>query len=422
LLLVGCRSFTASDPSDLDVAEKPNEIDAVPPLPTTVRILVGEHPYNGVVFDSQSGLVLTTEEVTTKKELQVFFPVLTDGKVLVDSKEWKTRTQSTKGHLVFADERRNLAVVQVDSVPEGMAEVKLAAASPEKGATVQLLGNSESATQIWSPVTTTIRDVRTRRVTADADSVPIQALMSELGIDGKRAHRVTGGAVVNASQELVGVIGQDALQKKLLNCIDVTEVRPVLAAAYRRFAGHAMIRGRHAGAIDYCNKALALLDKDAWTYNQRGAAYSMMEDFDKAIADYTRALELDKTLALAYRNRGSAYLSKGQHKEAVADCTAAIDLQPRFILAYHTRGQAYTKLNMKKEADTDARWVAELTKTDWRVTEVSANRDSRLPSLPNIYTQPVQPSMPIGRPALPIDRPDWWRPNIDLPPRTWRLR
>jgi len=67
-------------------------------------------------------------------------------------------------------------------------------------------------------------------------------------------------------------------------------------------------------------------------YLHRGDAYFEKEEYDKAGADYTRAIELEPNLAVAYYNRGVAYLRKDKYDEAIADLTKAIELDPRIAM------------------------------------------------------------------------------------------
>lgn len=45
----------------------------------------------------------------------------------------------------------------------------------------------------------------------------------------------------------------------------------------------------------------------AVAHNFRGIAYGVREDFDRAIAEYNRAIELDPDFALPYANRAYNY-------------------------------------------------------------------------------------------------------------------
>ena len=58
-------------------------------------------------------------------------------------------------------------------------------------------------------------------------------------------------------------------------------------------------------------------------YNNRGFAYANLKQTEKAIGDYTKAIQLDPKLPLAYTNRGTAYKELGKEKEAEADFAKA---------------------------------------------------------------------------------------------------
>ena len=51
----------------------------------------------------------------------------------------------------------------------------------------------------------------------------------------------------------------------------------------------------------------------------RGYAYSELGQWDKAIADYSRALEIDPDYATVYFSRGFAYRNINQWDRAIAD-------------------------------------------------------------------------------------------------------
>src|SRR6478752_3781525 len=63
-------------------------------------------------------------------------------------------------------------------------------------------------------------------------------------------------------------------------------------------------------------------------YSNRGAAYYLKGELDRAIADCTGAIRLDPTSADAYFNRAGAYSRQGDPGRAIADSTEAIRLAP----------------------------------------------------------------------------------------------
>jgi tetratricopeptide (TPR) repeat protein len=81
--------------------------------------------------------------------------------------------------------------------------------------------------------------------------------------------------------------------------------------------------------------------EEAETAYQRGREHHDRRDYDRAIADYTHAIQLDPQLAAAYSNRGQAHLKKGSYDQAIADCNRAIQLDPQLAVAYNSRADAY---------------------------------------------------------------------------------
>ena len=69
-------------------------------------------------------------------------------------------------------------------------------------------------------------------------------------------------------------------------------------------------------AIGEYDKAIELKPDYAQAYGVRGIAYSEKGDLDAAIKDYRKAIEMNPGDANAYGNLGNAYKAKGMLKEA----------------------------------------------------------------------------------------------------------
>lgn len=60
-------------------------------------------------------------------------------------------------------------------------------------------------------------------------------------------------------------------------------------------------------------------DKDSQAYTNRGITYDKLNQHERAIQDYNKAIKLNPDLAEAYVNRGSSYSEIGRYEEATRD-------------------------------------------------------------------------------------------------------
>lgn len=64
-------------------------------------------------------------------------------------------------------------------------------------------------------------------------------------------------------------------------------------------------------------------------------------DCDTAIADYTRAIEINLKFAEAYNNRAYTYMVQHDYAAALPDLDKAVELRPNYINALMNRGDIY---------------------------------------------------------------------------------
>ena len=111
--------------------------------------------------------------------------------------------------------------------------------------------------------------------------------------------------------------------------------------------------GEFDKAIAEFSRAVLLDPQNSLAYEGRGNAHVNKGEFDKAIADYTHALKIEPALALVYVNRGLAYAKKKDSDKAIADYTSAVSLDPKLPLAYLNRGSAYARRGDYQQAIVD---------------------------------------------------------------------
>ena len=78
--------------------------------------------------------------------------------------------------------------------------------------------------------------------------------------------------------------------------------------------------------IKGCSEIIQRAPNDASAYHNRAVVYELSGDIDRAIADYTKTIEIRPDNPAAYENRGRAYASKGDYTHAIADATKASEL------------------------------------------------------------------------------------------------
>jgi tetratricopeptide (TPR) repeat protein len=106
---------------------------------------------------------------------------------------------------------------------------------------------------------------------------------------------------------------------------------------------------------DYCTNAIRsreLTHSDlAATYSNRGIISARKGDFEQALADHNKALELKPGLSQAHINRGNTYYHLGQFEAAIRDYKTALDKgdTPAY-LPYYNYGLALIKLKRTQEA------------------------------------------------------------------------
>src|SRR5260370_14565544 len=134
---------------------------------------------------------------------------------------------------------------------------------------------------------------------------------------------------------------------------------------YARLGRISLEMGDGEQAVGYFEHALKLSDAvapnsvDASVLGGRGEAYRQQGRFEEAVADLTRAIELDPHYAWAFGSRGEAHRQQGSFKAAVADFTRAIELDPKYCWAMAHRGEAYRQQGRFVEAVADVRQANE---------------------------------------------------------------
>jgi tetratricopeptide (TPR) repeat protein len=106
-------------------------------------------------------------------------------------------------------------------------------------------------------------------------------------------------------------------------------------------------------AIPYYTKMIASQPGHAESYWKRAYAYHQRGQYDLAVGDYTRAMELDATLQYLRINRAQSFICLGQFNSAFLDCDQLIaqSKEPSTCSwAYITRASAQQALGNQSDA------------------------------------------------------------------------
>ena len=102
-----------------------------------------------------------------------------------------------------------------------------------------------------------------------------------------------------------------------------------------------------------------------WIYcNLRGVLKHTMQDYDGAIADYTKAIELDTTNPTYFDNRALSKTEKDDYAGAVEDYSTSIELYPSDFETYYQRGLVKLLMNNNYDSCLDLKRAEELGSPD----------------------------------------------------------
>ena len=107
-------------------------------------------------------------------------------------------------------------------------------------------------------------------------------------------------------------------------------------------------------ALEYYDNALRI---EPGNENVKYARAKLLQDvgkIDDAITEYNRILTSNKSCDNCYYNLGAIYLEiKKDNQKALENFTKAIEVNPNYLEAYFARGYTYTKLKDKESAKAD---------------------------------------------------------------------
>jgi serine/threonine protein kinase len=143
--------------------------------------------------------------------------------------------------------------------------------------------------------------------------------------------------------------------RKPLGESHTTEELPA-AEVFFKYGSECYKKKDYDGAIQNYSKAIELNPRYAEAYSDRGNSYYMKDDYDQAFTDYNKAIELNPQLAHAYLNRGDIYYGEKEYDQALLDYNRAIQVNPQYAAAYYKRGEFYFNAYLKNVVEDDGNY------------------------------------------------------------------
>jgi tetratricopeptide (TPR) repeat protein len=133
-------------------------------------------------------------------------------------------------------------------------------------------------------------------------------------------------------------------------------------------AATALVRGETGQAVAGYTEALQDTslpnDRRASILNDRGVAYTRLNQAKLAIDDFNKAAQLFPEYAAVYNNRGNLLLALNLPKEAIKDFDRALVLAPGYASAYNNRANAQMRLGQPADAIRDYSKAIQLLPTN----------------------------------------------------------
>lgn len=188
------------------------------------------------VVDHQRRLAITSAHLIKKsEEVLVYFPESQKGRIMAEASHYLHKVSSIRGLVVAVDRPRDLALVKLDSLPDSVKELPLAAESCAPGDDVHSVGNSglskTNPKTLWRYTRGSVRQLYQRKVKTDDGERDMVVVETQSPVNKGDS----GGALLNDRGEVVGVVAAYESDERLVSQnVDVCEVRNFLKNALPR--------------------------------------------------------------------------------------------------------------------------------------------------------------------------------------------
>lgn len=345
------RAPAPMSPPPPEAAGRP-AADAVLRASVWVRPRSTEGRAAGVLIDRDRRLVLTSAAAVGPEEVIDVVAPKWDGRLVSEAAAYqdllglRLSGHCVQGTVLARDIGRDLALVELDAVPDTLAAVPLGPA-PKMGDRVASLSHPTGEELLWLYAAGSVRSVgrvTLRRDGAEETTKPLAALL-QLPHQGS----ASGGPVVNEKGELVGVLSaREGTRQELAYAAAPDEIgqvlkaarplsRPEAAAEWHARATFLTRHGRSKAALSAHREAVRLAPQDASVLAALALALAVSGEADAARKVLERATSLPDHPPAADAVLAEAYLALGDRDRALARAEAALKADPKLAAALVTR-------------------------------------------------------------------------------------
>ncbi len=188
----------------------------------------------GVLVDAEKRIVLTNAHVVgDSRSAVVFFPDSKKGELEVKRQHYLDNVPklAQPGRIVAVDRRRDLALIQLPKVPEGVTAIEMAETSAKPGSDIDIVGNPGGSDVLWVYTSGTVRSVYDKKFKSNHGEHEFRVVEVQSPIKPGDS----GGPVVNAEGKLVGIAQSFSPENALVSyCVDISEIKALLSSAWRQ--------------------------------------------------------------------------------------------------------------------------------------------------------------------------------------------
>lgn len=187
----------------------------------------------GVLVDAEKKLMITNAHVVgDSRSAVVFFCDLKNDRPVVEKKHYldNVRKLGVRGRVVAVDRKRDLALVELEKLPEFAKAIELAADSTGPGESIDSIGNPGASDALWVYTSGKVRSVYVKQFRTGAGEHEFRVVETQSPLNTGDS----GGPVVGQDGKLVGVVQAISKKGSLISyCVDITEVKEFLASDWK---------------------------------------------------------------------------------------------------------------------------------------------------------------------------------------------